>query len=106
MTDAPGLLRGEPDREHVAVLDDVVAALDPQLPELTGAREGARLDELVPADHLCSNEASLHVGVNLSGGVGRGASSLEASRAHLGTAHRGEEGDEAEQLVCGAHDLL
>src|SRR3546814_148499 len=54
----------EPDLHDVAVLDDVVLALDAELPDLLGLVPRAELEELVPVDDLGPDEAALEVAVD------------------------------------------
>src|SRR4051812_121056 len=70
-TDASGR---EAERDHVAVLDEVVAALDPELGSLASLVVAARLHQLLPGHDLGGHEAALHVRVHGAGGpAGRGA---------------------------------
>src|SRR4051812_49934480 len=50
----------EAERDHIAVLDEVVAALNPEPGPLASAVVAARLDELLPGHDLGSHEAALH----------------------------------------------
>ena len=69
---------GELDRQHLAVRDDVVAALGAQEPALARRGERAAFDELLPADHLRADEALPHVRMDPAG-----ASSAVAPRGRL-----------------------
>src|SRR5207302_1922096 len=67
----------EADLEHVAVLDLVVLALDAQATRVLGGVPRAELEQLVPSDDLGTDEASLQVGVDDTGALGRLGSGAE-----------------------------
>src|SRR4029453_15970549 len=69
LSNEPRLCRSDVEAEvdDVAVLDDVVLALDPELSGLAAARLASELDQVAPVDHLGADEASLDVGVDLPG---------------------------------------
>src|SRR5581483_9661012 len=98
-----GYLRGELDGDHVAVLDDVVAALEAQGAALAGAGVAAVVDQLLPGNDFGADEALLDVGVDLAGGVPHRQALAEVpGLGGLGLAG-GEEGDQVQQLE-GAPD--
>src|SRR5712691_1426070 len=57
-------LRAVPYVHHVAVLDDVVLALEPQRAPGARARFGSGVEELVPADRLGADEVLLEIRVD------------------------------------------
>src|SRR3954471_25011430 len=80
----------EAELDHVAVLDDVVLALQAHLAQLTGLRPGADVEQLVPLDHLGPDEPALEVGVDAPGALRRGRALEEGPGAGLLLA-RGQE---------------
>ena len=86
--------------DDVAVLDDVVAAFEPDVALGPGVLEVAGGLEVVEADDLGPDEAVGHVGVDVGGGLdGNGAAGQAAGR-HLLVAG-GVEGDAVEGAVDG-----
>src|SRR5439155_17555093 len=59
-------LHGEPEVDDVAVLDDVVLALEPELPRLAAPGLAPEAHELLVGDHLGADEAALDVAVDLA----------------------------------------
>ena len=64
----PARSRVEPELDDVAVLDDVVLALDAEFAGLAGLGVGAGGNEVVEGDHLGGDEAALEIGVDHPGG--------------------------------------
>ena len=56
----------------IAVVNDIVLALDTQLAGFPGAMFAAVFDEIVVADGLGTDETALEVGVDHGRGLGRG----------------------------------
>lgn len=87
---------------NVAILNDIVLALDT---ELTGAAAGSlrlEFDEVIVFDDLSADEAFLEVGVDYAGGLGRFVAFVDCpGTAFIGAG--GEEGLEVEKAV-GALD--
>src|SRR5262245_63074560 len=98
-------LHVEPDVQHVAVADDVGLALEALLPAARRFRVRARLDQVVPVDHLAADEAPGDVGVNRAGCVERRLAVAQRPGARLLLAG-GEERDEVERVTEPADDLL
>src|SRR3954453_17010271 len=73
----------EAELHHVAVLHQVVLALEADLAELLGARPAADVEQLVPADHLGLDEAALEVGVDAPGALRGGRPVEEGPRPRL-----------------------
>ena len=92
----------EAELDDVAVVDDVVLALEADLAELLGLRPAADVEQLVPADHLGADEAALEVGVDAPGALRRRRAVAERPRPRLLVAGR-EERAQAEQVVGAAH---
>src|SRR5215469_4194608 len=61
------------DVHHIAVLDDIVLALQPQRPFGAGIGFRAGFEQLIPADRLSSDEVFFEVGVNCACGLLRTA---------------------------------
>src|SRR6478609_9905366 len=57
----------EPEFHDVAVVHDVVLALEPRLAAMTGLEHRAGVDEVLERDHLGLDEALLEVGVDHAG---------------------------------------
>src|SRR5262249_50297695 len=93
----------EADLHHVAVLDDVLLALDPQLADLLGLHPRAELQELVPADDLGADEAPFEVAVDHAGALRRLVAGSEGPGPRL-LLTRGEEGPQPEELAGGAQE--
>src|SRR5262245_40613977 len=95
----------EAEVDDVAVLDDVVLALDAELADLAAARLAAELDEVAPVDDLGADEAALDVGVDLARGArGRGAARDRPGAALVGAG--GEHRDEGDELEGGAQEAV
>ena len=85
--------------EHdVAVLDDVFFAFHSVESALSCDSDGAALDEVLVGDGFGFDEASFEVGVDDSGGLGRGVSLSDCPGADFFFAG-GEEGLQAEELI-------
>src|SRR4051812_48612409 len=95
-----------PDVDHVAVLDDVVAALDPQRPPVSRARVAAGVEQLVPGDDLGADERLLNVAVDTAGGGVDTATAAQGVRLSGLVGVRGEEADEVEQVEGRADQPL
>ena len=89
----------------VAVLDDVVLALDGELAGGAAFGFGAVFDEVVVLDDFGADEAFLEVGVDDSGGAGSLVALVDGPGADFGLAG-GEVGAQAEQVVGGADQAL
>src|ERR1043166_8607617 len=91
----------EPDLQAVAILHDVVPALEARAAALPGGRFRAGLEQPRARDDLGADESLRQVGVDLARGIHGAVALAERPRPHLvGT--DGEERDEAEQPVAGA----
>src|SRR3954454_3505426 len=95
-----------PDVDHVAVLNDVVAALDPQGATVAGGGVAAGVDQLVPGDHLGADEALLDVAVNPARGLVCGSASRQGPGQRLLVGVGCEEADQIEQLESGSDQSL
>src|SRR5690349_18637389 len=87
---------GMADDEHVAVLDDVLFAFQPQLALVARARVAAQIDHGLPVDDLGADELLLEVGVDGARGLDRRAVHGNGPGAALVLA-RGEKTHQAEQ---------
>src|SRR5215472_17310164 len=87
----------EADVQDVAVLDDVRLPLEPLLAVARALGVRARLDEVVPADHLAADEPPRDVGVDRRCRVERGPAAPHRPGARL-LLTRGEERDEVEDV--------
>src|SRR5580765_5614892 len=94
----------EADVQDVAVLDDIGLAFESLLAVARGVGVRAGGDEVVPADHLATDEAPRNVGVDRARRVERRAAAAERPRARLLLA-RGEERHEIERLEEPPRDL-
>src|SRR3954454_2952540 len=105
--DLPGR-RGRlvPDRDHVTVANDVVPPLGPQEPALAGLGVAAGVNEVLPADHLRSDEAGLDVAVDPPGRVPGGETPLQGAGPCLAPPVGCEERDELQQVVGRANQAL
>src|SRR4029079_9885703 len=90
----------EPEMHDVAVLDDVLAALEAHLAVLLRALLAFARDVIGKRDHLGANEPFFEIGVNDAGGLGRRIAVVNRPRADF-LRTGGEIGLEAEQLVAG-----
>src|SRR6185503_3979988 len=95
----------EPEMNHVAFLDDIGLALEPELAGLARALFAAPRDVLVVADDLGADEAALEVGVDRTGGLRRRRVALRRPDAHLFRAGRVER-LESQQLVRRADHAI
>src|SRR6266545_607958 len=93
----------EADVEDVAVLHDVLLALEPQLPLVSRPRLAAERDEVVVVDDLGADEAALEVGVDAARRARSAVAPADGPGANLVLAHR-EERDQVEQVVGGADE--
>ena len=59
-------LHGEPEVDDVAVLHDVVLALEPEFPGLAASGLAPEAYEVLVGDHLGADEAALDVAVDLA----------------------------------------
>src|SRR6185436_10411310 len=92
------------DGDDVAVLDYIVAPLDPQQPLVARRRVATALDQLLPADRLGLDEGILDLGVDRAGRLpSRRATRQRAGDGLLALA-RGEEDDQVEQLIGSADE--
>src|SRR5215208_6016102 len=91
--------------QHVAVTDDVGLPLQPLERALRGLRVRARLDEVLPVDHLAADEPPRDVGMDRLGGVERRLSVAERPGARLLLAG-GEERDQVERVAEAPRDLI
>src|SRR5207244_3220434 len=94
-----------PEVHHVAVLDDVVFSFDAQGALRARRRFAAVTEQLVPADHLRLDEATLEIGVDRARRLWRPGSSLDDPGAALVLADR-EVALQTEQVEAGAHELV
>src|SRR5207245_5260489 len=94
-----------PEVDDVAVLHDVLLALETQLPCLATLRLAPVADEIVERDHLGADEPALDVAVDLAGGLERRRAAADGPRAALVLA-RGEEAHEVEQVVARADEAV
>src|SRR2546422_4331970 len=93
----------EAEVDDVAVLDDVVLALEPQLPRLAALGLAPEAHELVVGDHLGADEAALDVAVDLARRLeGRRAAADRPGPALVLAG--GEEADQVEERVAGADE--
>src|SRR5262249_5310943 len=74
---APSESDVEAELDHVAVLHDVVLALHAGLPSSTRSGHGPEVDEIGVPDDLGLDEATLEVGVDDAGGLGRRGALLD-----------------------------
>src|ERR1019366_10433189 len=90
----------EQEVHHVAVLDQVVAALQPALAALPHSGVAARVDQLLPATHLGPDEPLGKAGVDGAGGV-LGVGPLRDRPGPNLLLPGGEEGLQAKSVVSG-----
>src|SRR5205814_8835634 len=96
-------LHSEPEVDDVTVLDDVVLALEPQLPRLAAPRLAPEAHELVVGDHLGADEAALDVAVDLARRLEGRRAAADRPGAALVLAG-GEEAHQVEERVAGADE--
>src|SRR6187402_1830998 len=101
----PSALDVEPEVNHVAFLDDIGFAFEPQLASFARALLSAPRDVLVVADHLGADEAALEVRMDRAGRLRCGCVALRGPRAHFFGAGRVER-LQAEQLIGRADDAV
>src|SRR5262249_223240 len=111
---ARGALRGlrrafrldiEAEIDDVAVGDDVLLALEAELPGLADLGFGLEREQVLDAHHLGADEAALDVRVNLPGrAVGVRALLYRPGAALVGAG--GEEADEVQQRERGADEAV
>src|SRR6478736_7439336 len=96
----------ELDGQHVAVVHQVVAALEAQRAAIARAGVATSFDERVPADDLGADEALLDVGVDLARGVPGGQPVAQVpALGGFGLTGR-EEGDQLEQAEGAVDDAV
>src|SRR5690554_8149440 len=86
----------EAEVDHVAILDDVLLALQAPLAGVLRALFAAQGDKVIIGDDLGADEALLEVGVDDPGRLGGGGADLDGPGAHL-LHPGGEVGLQAEQ---------
>src|SRR3954447_21978009 len=86
---------------HVAVLDDVILALDADLAGLAALRLTAERDQILPLDDFGADEPLFEVGVDLPRGAGGHGPSRDGPGIPRGTARR-KERDEPQEIVARA----
>src|SRR5215208_4620002 len=99
------LSRGVSEVDHVAVEDDVLLALEPQLRVVAKRGERSTREQVLIAAHFGADEPALDVGVDLAGRVLRVRAARDGPRAVLVLAD-GEKRDIAEQVVARADDAI
>src|SRR4051794_31899890 len=87
------------DRDHVAVLDYVVAAPDAERALAGGGRVAAALAQLPPADRFGLDEGVLDLGVDRARRLPGGRAARDRARNRLLALAGGEEGEQVEQVV-------
>src|ERR1051325_5102519 len=97
----PHLSCGEPEVDDVAVLHDVLLALEAHFAVLTARGHRAARDERIVADNLGPDEAAGDVAVNFSGGQLRRGLARDRPGAAFVLAD-GEKRHVPEQIVSGA----
>src|SRR5947208_858110 len=98
-------LRSEPEVDDVAVLDDVLLALEAELAVFAAGSHGAARDQMIVADHFGANKSAGDVAMDLAGGQLRGGSPRHRPGTAFVLAHR-EERNIPEQIVAGADDAI
>src|SRR5215213_5977344 len=93
----------ESEVDHVAVLNRVLFAFEPELPRLAAAGFALELDQVLEADDLRANEAALDIRVDLARGPVRGSAALDRPGAALVLARR-EKAYQVEPRVGGANE--
>src|SRR5574337_1614068 len=101
----PAFSGGEAEMHDVAVGDDIVLALEPELAGLPRARFAAKGHIVLVSDRLGANEAALEIAMDHAGRLGGLGALLDRPGARLLWA-RGEERDEAEGGVARADDAV
>ena len=79
---------GEAEVQHVAVLNGVVLAFEPELARFARARLALVRDVVVIGDRLGADEALLEIGVDDAGGLRRLARPSRPSRRAIPSARR------------------
>src|SRR5262249_16920743 len=91
--------------DDVAVYDDVLLALEPELAGIARAGFAAERDVILGRDHLGADEAALEIGVNDAGGLWRPRAARHRPGVRLpGTGS--EERDEVEQRIARADQAV
>src|SRR6266851_7995202 len=90
----------ETNLEDVTVFDFVLLAFHPELPRILGCLPRPQLEELLPTDHLGSNEAPGQVRVDHPGALGRLRPGPEGPGPAL-LVTRGQERSPPQQVVGG-----
>src|SRR6185312_9911331 len=85
------------DRDDVAVLDDVITALDAEDAFVAGGNVAATLDQLGPADRLGFDEGFHDLGVDRAGGLEGGGAAVEGTGDRLLALAGGEEGEQLQE---------
>src|SRR5215471_13923030 len=96
-------LHVEPEAHHVAVLDDIIGALEAHSPGVPRTLLAAMSGEIGKGDRLGADEAPLEIAVDLAGGLRRLSSLLDGPGVRFFRAG-GEEGDQTEEPVAGTND--
>src|SRR6185503_14542881 len=99
------LLGGEPEVDDVAILHDVLLALEPHLAVFLARVHRAARHQVIVADNLGADEAALYVAVDFAGGELRRSVARDRPGAAFVFAG-GQERDVAEQIVAGADDAV
>ena len=89
----------------VAVLDDVVLALEPHLAGFLGAGFAIERDEIVVGDGLGANKSLLEVGMDDAGGLWCPGAGRHRPRARLLRAN-GKVRQQVEQVIAGADQAI
>src|SRR6266542_1297199 len=96
-------LRAVPDIHHVAVLDNVLLALQPQCTLGARARFGSGVEKLVPVDRLGADEVLLEIRVDRTRRLLRASAARHGPGAAFVFAD-GEEGDQPQKFVSLANE--
>src|SRR5262245_65918485 len=91
--------------DDVAVGDDVLLALEPELAGLARAGFAAERDGILGGDHLGADEAALEIGVDDAGGLRRPRAARHRPGVRLPESG-GEEGNEWEQRIGRADEAI
>src|SRR5579875_3303418 len=89
--------------QDVAVLDDVIGALQAQAAGFPGALLAAMGDKILVRDRLGANEAPREIAVDPAGRLPRRGAAFDGPGARLLRADR-EKGDEVEEPIAGPDD--
>src|SRR4051812_7419872 len=98
-------LRRKPEIDDVAVLHDVLLALEANLAVVAAGGNRAAAGQRVVADHLGTNEPARDVAVNLACREGRWCTPGNGPRAALVFAYR-KKRNVTEQIVAGSNDAI